>query len=204
MNETTNNKMKAKDFITLGIFSVLFIVIFFVCLLCVSFAPFLQPFGIALTALIGGPVYMLMRAKVGKFGEIIISGTLYAVFMFATGAGWIILITTVLGAVIAEFISKASGYRSYKMLTLGYVVFMALTALGSYLPYIVMRDYYMALSQSTGVNGEFMAAVVEFMNGPMIVVAVISAALGAILGALLARAMFKKHFIKAGVIKEVA
>ncbi|MFT3983700.1 MAG: MptD family putative ECF transporter S component [Lachnospiraceae bacterium] len=204
MNENTNNKMKSRDFITLGIFSVLFIAIFFVCLMCVSFAPILQPFGIALTALAGGPVYMLMRIKVNHFGGIIISGTLYALFMFATGSGWIILVSTIIGAVLADLISKVSNNKSYTILTVGYSVFMAFTALGSYLPYLVMRDYYVALSESSGVNGEFMTAVVALMNGPMIMIAVAAAAVSAILGALLAHTMLKKHFIKSGMVKEVA
>lgn len=204
MNKTASNKLKGKDFITLGIFSVLFIAIFFVCLMVSSMAPVLQPFGIAFTALAGAPVYMFMRTKVDKWGGIIISGTLYALFMFASGSGWIILAATIAGAVLAELLSRISNYQSYPMLTAGYSVFMAFTALGSYLPYIVMRDYYISLSEKSGVNGEFMKKVIELMNGPMIMIAVISAAICAILGALLARAMFKKHFTKAGLVKEVA
>lgn len=200
MNE---NKLKAKDFITTGIFSILFVVIFFICMMCMSIIPYTQPFGIALTALIAGPVYMIMRAKVAKTGGIFLFGTVYAIIMFATGAGWVIPVATLVGALIAEAISYAGKHINFKLNTIAYAVMMVAVAAGSYFPLLSMKDYYLELAQGNAVEGGMMAELVGFINVPYLLLAMGVTALCAVLGAVIAKAMFKKHFVNAGIVKEV-
>ena len=197
------NQLKAKDFITTGIFSILFVIIFFVCVTCMSFIPYTQPFGIALTALVAGPVYMIMRAKVAKTGGILLFGAVYAIVMFATGGGWVIPAFTMIGALIAEVISYAGKNISFKLNTVAYAVMMLAVAAGSYFPLLSMKEYYLSLAAGNGVDNGMMAELVSFINLPFLLLAMAVTALCAVFGALIARAMFKKHFIKAGIVKEV-
>lgn len=200
MNE---KKLKAKDFINTGIFSILFIIIFFICIMCMGLTPYTQPFGMALTALIAGPVYMVLRAKVAKPGGILLFGAVYALVLFGTGAGWIIPAAAIAGAIVAELISGAGKYLSFKLNTVGYGIMMAAIAGGSYIPQLAMKKYYTELAVGNGVENDTMVKMVEFITGPVLTVALVVTFLCAVIGAFIAKSMFKKHFIKAGIIKAV-
>ena len=63
-----SDKMKAKDFITLGIFTVLFFVVVMVCVFASAATIVTYAFGSAIAAIPGGIIYMLMRAKVPSDG----------------------------------------------------------------------------------------------------------------------------------------
>ncbi|QPR68670.1 MptD family putative ECF transporter S component [Lysinibacillus macroides] len=84
-----HKKLMMKDLITVGIFSALFFI--FMMISSAFFAPnsvltFLMPAG---AALLTGPIYLLMLAKVPKFGPILILGILLAIIMFVTGMYWL-------------------------------------------------------------------------------------------------------------------
>ncbi len=200
---TIEKKLKAKDFINTGIFSVIFLVIFFLSITVMSMAVVTQPFGLAVCAIIAGPVYMLMRAKSPKPGAILLFCALFAVVMFATGTGWTMPVAILAGAVIAELLAFGGKYKSFMMNGIGYAVLMVASAIGSYAPLLMMKQYYLDVASSNDVSGDFMAQLMEFISGPVLLAAFAATAIGAVLGVLLARAMFKKHFIKAGLIKEV-
>lgn len=199
----TDKKLKAKDFINTGIFSVIFLVIFFLSIMVMSMAVVTQPFGLAVCAVIAGPVYMLMRAKSPKRGAILLFSALFAVIMAATGTGWPMPVAILLGALIAELLAAAGKYQSFLMNGMGYAVLMVASAIGSYTPLLMMKQYYLDVASSNEVSGDFMVQLTEFISGPVLFASFAATAVGAVLGVLLARAMFKKHFIKAGLIKEV-
>lgn len=84
----TSDKMKAKDFITLGIFTVLFFAVVMVCIFASAATVVTFAFGSAIAALPGGIIYMLMRAKVPKAWSILLSGVVIGLIEFLIGAGW--------------------------------------------------------------------------------------------------------------------
>ncbi|MGI5900619.1 MAG: MptD family putative ECF transporter S component [Christensenellales bacterium] len=196
-------KLKAKDFINTGIFSVIFLVIFFISITVMCLVPVTQPFGVALCALIAGPVYMLLRAKSPKPGGILLFGAVYAAVMFATGTGWPMPLGIMIGAIIAELVTLGERRAHFWMNGIGYMILMVGAAIGSYTPLLTMKQYYLDVSASNNVSGDFMARLMEFISGPVLIAAFAVTAVCAVLGVLLARSMFKKHFIKAGLIKEV-
>lgn len=196
-------KLKAKDFINTGIFSVIFLVIFFISITVASMAVVTQPFGLALCALIAGPVYMLLRAKTPKPGAILLFSVLFAVVMFATGTGWPMPVAILIGAAIAELMATIGKQQNFWLNGIGYGVLMVASAIGSYTPLLMMKQYYLEVASSNDVSGDFMAQLIEFISGPVLIAAFAATAVGAVLGVLLARMMFKKHFVKAGLMKEV-
>lgn len=201
---SVEKKLKSKDFINTGIFFVIFLVFFFISITVASMAVVTQPFGVALSAVIAGPVYMLLRAKTPKKGAILLFGALFAILMFATGTGWPMPIAILVGAVIAELLAFAGKYQSFLMHAIGYVVLMVAAAIGSYAPLLMMKQYYLDVSASNAVNGDFMSQLVSFISGPVLAGAFAATAAAAVLGAWLAQVMFRKHFVKAGLIKGVA
>ena len=88
MNNQTNmsggtTKMKAKDFITLGIFTVLFFAVVMVCIFASAATVVSFAFGCAIAALPGGIIYMLMRAKVPKAWSVLLSGVVIGRWLLA-------------------------------------------------------------------------------------------------------------------------
>ena len=172
-----SDKMKAKDFITLGIFTVLFFAVVMVCIFASAATVVTFAFGSAIAAIPGGIIYMLMRAKVPKAGSVLLSGVVIGLIEFLIGAGW---------AVAVGFI--------------GYSVYMMFFALGTYLPMVIMTGYVDDMSTSNGVSAEYLTELHSFMNGTMVVIIAVVTFVAGIVGALIAKGVFKKHFQKAGIV----
>ena len=203
-NKTTvGTKPSGRDFINLGIFTVIFIVLFMACIMVMSMTIYTLPFGVALGAFISASVYMLLRAKVPKTGAIILFGVLFGLVMFVMGSGWPILAAVIAGSIIAEFIARSGHYRSYAGEVIGYCILMLATAIGSYIPFLVMKDYYLKIAEENSINGKFMARLIEFISGSYLAIALATTVVAAILGTVLARSIFKKHLVKAGLLKEI-
>ena len=200
---TVGTKPSGRDFINLGISTVIFIVLFMACIMVMSMTIYTLPFGVALGSFISASVYMLLRAKVPKTGAIILFGVLFGLVMFVMGSGWPILAAVIAGSIIAEFIARSGHYRSYAGEVIGYCILMLATAIGSYIPFLVMKDYYLKIAEGNSINGKFMARLIEFISGSYLAIALATTVVAAILGTVLARSIFKKHLVKAGLLKEI-
>ena len=118
------NKLTVKDMVTTGIFSTIFTV--FMLLGGVFFATnpvltFLMPLG---AALLPGPVYLLLSAKVPKKGSITILGILVGIFMFITGMHWSMVVGFMVLGIIADIITASGKYKNFKLTIIGYSLFM--------------------------------------------------------------------------------
>lgn len=203
-NKTTSGaKLGGRDFINLGIFTVIFIVLFMACIMVMSMTIYTLPFGVALGSFAAASVYMLLRVKAPKTGAIILFGVLFGLVMFAMGSGWPILAAVIISSIIAELIARSGHYKSYTCEVIGYCVLMVGTAIGSYVPFIVMKDYYLKVAEGNSINGQFMSRLIEFISGPYLALALATTVVTAVLGTVLARIIFKKHLVKAGLLKEM-
>lgn len=202
-NKTASGaKLGGRDFINLGIFTVIFIVLFMACIMVMSMTVYTLPFGVALGSFVAASVYMLLRAKAPKTGAILLFGILFGLVMFAMGSGWPTLVSVVAGSVIAEGIAKSGQYRSYTREAVGYCVLMLGTAIGSYIPFLIMKDYYLKVAEGNSINAEFMSRLMKFISAPYLAAAWAVTIVTAALGTAVARAVFKKHLVKAGLLKE--
>ncbi len=203
-NKTTSSaKLGGRDFINLGIFTVIFIVLFMACIMVMSMTIYTLPFGVALGSFVAASVYMLLRVKAPKTGAIILFGVLFGLVMFAMGSGWPILAAVIISSIIAELIARSGHYKNYTCEVIGYCVLMVGTAIGSYVPFIVMKDYYLKVAEGNSINGQFMSRLIEFISGPYLALALATTVVTAVLGTVLARIIFKKHLVKAGLLKEM-
>ncbi len=202
-NKTTSStKLGGRDFINLGIFTVIFIVLFMACIMVMSMTIYTLPFGVALGSFVAASVYMLLRAKAPKPGAVILFGVLFGLVMFIMGSGWPILVAVITSSIIAELIARSGHYKSYTCEVTGYCILMLGTAIGSYIPFLVMKDYYLKIAEGNSINREFMSRLIAFISGPYLVLALATTVVTTILGAVLARVIFKKHLVKAGLLKE--
>lgn len=200
MREIQNNskKLTIKDLVTTGIFCALYLL--FLILGMVIFAPnpvltFVSP---CASALLTGPVVLLLFAKVPKHGPIIILGTVIGILLFVTGMFWGWLITLVVLGIVADLIAGAGKFKNIKLNILSNIIF-ALNPMGSYIFLWINREGYFSYMVGKGTEQayvETMGAVAQpwmlwAMIGSVIVAALISAVVGKI--------MLKKQFEKAGI-----
>jgi energy-coupling factor transport system substrate-specific component len=104
-----------------------------------------------------------------------------------------------MAGVLCEVVLVLSRFRRFLLNTVAYVCFTQ-NLLGGFLPIWIMRDYYFADTLARGMSADF-CATVEALTPPWVLVAmIVTTALAAVLGALFSRQLFKKHFVKAGIV----
>lgn len=130
--------LTVKDLVTIGIFSALFLV--FALVGGIFFAPnpvltFYMPVG---SALLCGPVYLLMMAKVQKRWAATILGAIMCIIWFVTGMHWAMALGYLIMGIAADLVAGAGRYQSKKINSLSYI----LLSLGGYrfLPRFLCRS----------------------------------------------------------------
>ena len=116
-----NNKLNAKDLINIGIFSAMYLVLFFVAGI-LGFIPIFVVLYPLIVPIVTGIPIMLYMTKVKKFGMITITGIIMSLLMFVLGHSWLILLTGVMCTLIADLIFKSGEYKSFKKTVIGYCV----------------------------------------------------------------------------------
>lgn len=195
-NET--KKLSIRDLVTCGIFIALFFVFFIIG--GIIFAPnpvltFLMP---ASVALLTGPVYLLLIAKVPKHGPIIILGVIMGLLLFITGMYWLWSIAIVVLSIAADLIAGAKKFKSIPVNILSFIVF-SFNPVGSYMMLWINRDDYFNYLLDKGTTQEYvntMGATAQWWILPVMILSVI---LCAWISALIGKALLKKQFKKAGI-----
>ena len=99
----SSNKLQAKDFITIGIFTALLFVVEFACGMLGFIHPYIVASYVVMIPLVGSIPMMLFYTKVEKFGMISIMSVLMAIIMFV-----ITIVNIVL--CVAEIKSRPADY----------------------------------------------------------------------------------------------
>jgi energy-coupling factor transport system substrate-specific component len=194
------DKLKAKDLITTGIFTVVFTLIVMVVAMTLGMIPVVYPFIVPIGMVPCGIVWAYLRTKVPKRFCILIQCTVLALFLLITGMGWYEVLGVFAGGVLAELIAGLGRYRSFKLTVVSYAAFGLCFELGGFLVILLARDYYYKNSIALGADTVYMDALMNFMSGPVFAAACVLTIAGAIIGMLLGRGFLKKHFLKAGIL----
>ena len=182
---STDKKLKGKDLITIGIFSAIYFVINFAFMLLGGIHPVL---------------WMLMVAKVQKPGAVFLMGLITALIYFATGQfTLVILISMASTCILAEVVRMVTKYNSFKGNSIAYVIF-SLGMVGSPLPIWLFKADFLAQITEQGMPADYVAAVEALSSNAMLIVLFVAPIIGGIIGAFIARGLFKKHFVKAGIV----
>ena len=111
MNE---KKLKARDFITIGIFTA----ILWVVQMVIMYLGFLSPFIVAgyavLIPIVTGIPMMLYYARIEKFGMLTITSIIVAILLFIFGMGFLGAPICIAAGVVADLIAKSGKYKSWK------------------------------------------------------------------------------------------
>lgn len=196
----TDKKLRGKDLITVGIFSAIYFVINFACMLSGGIHPLLWILMPGTIALLAGIPYLLMTARVQKTGAVFLMGLITGLIYFATGQFTVvILVTMAVSCLLAEIARGVTKYRSPKGSYLSYV-FFSYGMVGSPLPIWIFKESFLAQIQEQGMSIDYVTAIERLSSNVMLIVMLAVPAVGAVLGAFIASRLFKKHFEKAGLV----
>ena len=195
-----SKKLTIPDLISVGVFTAIYFVLVtiatFSCALLPGVGNILLP---AVAALISGSVYMLLAAKLQKFGGISIMGLVMGLFFFVSGHFVLSFAANIVCGVLADWVASRSQYRSKKMLLASYVIFSyGLT--GPILPLWFMKDAYVVALQARGKDAAYIDALFAPINTGTFIVCLVSILVCAVIGGLFGQKMIKKHFAKAGIV----
>ncbi len=199
--QTINKKgLTVKDLVTIGIFSALFLV--FALVGGIFFAPnpvltFYMPVG---SALLCGPVYLLLLAKVQKRWALTLLGAILCVVWFVTGMHWAMSLGYLVMGIVADLAAGAGGYKSRKLNALSYIL-ISLGGTASYLVFFANPDGWAKTMLGNGTEQSYIDTMRTTGTVWILVIMLAGTVLAAAISAFVGSRMLKKQFEKAGITK---
>lgn len=196
MNE---KKLKARDFITIGIFTA----ILWVVQMVIMYLGFLSPFIVAgyavLIPIVTGIPMMLYYARIEKFGMLTITSVIVAILLFIFGMGFLGAPICIAAGVIADLIAKAGKYKSWKKTVISCGVFN-LWVSASYLPLVLTADAYKQSLIEGGFDASFADTLFTLVTPATYPVIISLCFVCGVIGAFIGKAVVRKNFEKAGIV----
>ncbi|WP_324825840.1 MptD family putative ECF transporter S component [Sinanaerobacter sp. ZZT-01] len=189
-------RLKVKDLINVGIYTAIYLVIFFVVGM-LNAIPVFYPLLYVIWPIVCGIPFMLFLTKTQKFGMLSIMSVILGVFWFLTGYTWIPILSYLVCGLIADFVLKSGDFKSFKKSVIGYWIFSC-GMIGLQAPMWFMADRYMADVRAY-MGDQYAQQLAYYMPQWMGFASIAIIFVGSLLGALLGRKMLKKHFERAGI-----
>lgn len=192
----TRDKLKVKDLVTIGVFTVIYFVLMF-SVGMIGVVPILFLVYPTILGLVTGTPIMLFMAKVRKPWALFILGMISPLVMFAMGHTYVLPTISLIVMLLAELIRRKGGYKSFKYEMISFAVFNTWIC-GSLMQMLLAKKKYIELSMMMG--KDYVQTLERLITYPNMVLVYIGAVLGGIGGAYIGRKILKKHFIKAGIV----
>jgi len=200
-NRNRAKAIRTSDLISIGIYTAIYFgLVAIAAMIMVLLVPgYSYSYIPVLAALLTGTIFMLMVAKVPKFGAITIMGSIMGVFFFLSGLFPLAIIPSVLFALLADGIAYAFKYKSKKGLLFSYVVF-SFNPIGPVYQLLFSEDTYVNdltdLGRDISYVENVFATITDYTTLIVIGLLVVAAVIGGVFG----QRMMKKHFEKAGIV----
>ena len=198
MQTTIKKGLTVKDLVTTGIFSALFLA--FALVGGIFFAPnpvltFYMPVG---SALLCGPVYLLLLAKVPKRWAVTILGGLLCIIWFVTGMHWAMALGYLVMGLAADLVAGVRQYRSKLVNSLSYLV-LSLGGTCSYLVFFADPDGWAQTMLGNGTEQSYIDTMRATGSGWILTAMLVGTLLAAAISAFVGCRMLRKQFEKAGI-----
>lgn len=199
MKKKKTDKLISKDYLTIGLYTVVGIVIMMVMsMVTLPLMAWFYPYATAFVLFFTCPVYLLMAYKVGKRGALLLFGAINGLFYAIMGTVYILPITIIGGLIGEVILAKTNGYRKLGAQTAAFTIYNLLYGFSNYIILLISADYYATLMENTGYSENHL----DYLTEPFwIVVSTVSLIVAICLGCLFGYKLLNKHFVKAGVIK---
>ncbi|WP_405285869.1 MptD family putative ECF transporter S component [Methanobrevibacter sp.] len=191
-----SERLNVKDLITVGIFSVIIIVLIFIFGM-LGYIPMVMLALPILAALICGIPYMLFLTRVSKFGMVTLLGVIIGIVMFLSGHTWVPIVTFTVCALIADIILKMGNYSSIKNSIISHGVFI-LGIMGNMLPFFILRDAYMSAMRAS-MGNDYVNVIAPYLQTNFLIVLIILTFIAGLISAYIGKIVLKKHFERAGI-----
>lgn len=191
-------KLSVKDLINVGLFSVIYFIMFMIAGM-LGYIPVFVVILPLIAGVLGGIPFVLFVIKEQKFGAVTLMGVIAGLLTFLMGQTWMSILFGLVFGLIGDLIMKTGNYKVWSKNVLGYSVF-TLWTIGTMLPMWIMRDSFFASYRDIGGTDAYIDAVMKLTPNYMIIIIIILALVGGVLGAWLGKVVLKKHFVKAGIV----
>ncbi len=193
-------KLLTKDYISMGIFSLIYTVIAFVIGGIAQMTPLTFPFMPLIVALFTGTVFMLYVYKIPKRGSVTILGIIAAIILFLTGMFWTMSLFFVVFGILADFIAASAKFRSYNRNLMAYCLF-SLSPIGAYVPMVLMPKQFAEFMSKKGNVAAFSDVINTISTSYWVIpVMIVGTLICALIGGLIGKKLLAKHFKKAGIV----
>ena len=166
--------LAARDLVTTGIFSALYLVFMMVGGMFFASNPVLTFWMPAASALLTGPVYLLLVAKVPKHGPLVVLG------------------------VVADVVAGVGGFRNKALNLVAFVVY-SLSPMGSYLMLWVDPSGYASYLVGKGAEQAYMDTMFSTATSWMLPAMLVATVACAVVSGLVGMRLLRRQFAKAGM-----
>lgn len=192
-------KLNGKDLLNIGIFTAIYFLLNLLVAAALGLIPIVSMLIPLVSSLISGIPMMLYLIRIKKFGMILITYIVYGAFLTLAGVGIYSLIFGTIGALIAELILRSRNYQSANRAILSFAV-ASVGANANVLQMVVAGGKALAEKAAT-YGADYVNTMVGYYEHRWVLPAVLASAfIGGLLGGLLGKAIFKKHFIRSGLV----
>ncbi|OZG51887.1 MptD family putative ECF transporter S component [Pseudoscardovia suis] len=217
------NRLQTRDLISVGVYTVLYLVVISIGALITHLIPVGMPFTGFICGLLGTTPLMLLMAKTPRFGAISIMGCLLAVLMGGVHGNYYTVATSIIAAVIADVIATRAAttanatntstatttpnttattpnHRKRRTgTTLATAAVFNLWNIGMFLPFYIGRSSYLQqLAASRG--AEYANRLAGLFPAWTLPVVLVLGIVGGVLGALIGFGLLRRHFQRAGLV----
>lgn len=191
-----DNKLKIKDLVTIGVFTVIYFVFMFGVGM-IGVIPILFLIYPTILGIVTGTIIMLFMVKVQKPWSLFILGMLSPLIMFLLGHTYVLVLHALVVMFIAEMIRRVGNYKSLKFNMIAFAVFNTWIC-GSLMQMLWAREKYIELSMMMG--KEYVDAMISLITYPHMALVYAGALVGGLVGAYIGKNLLRKHFTKAGIV----
>ncbi|MCH3916012.1 MAG: MptD family putative ECF transporter S component [Spirochaetia bacterium] len=187
-----------KDLVTTGIFSALLWMAMFIASIPFGINPmttFYMPIG---SALLSGPIFLLLIAKVPKRGPITIAGILLGIIYFLLGMHWGMDLGYIICGIIADIIAGSKKYKSTRMNIVAYAI-LCLGGTGTYLVYFINPSSWATTMMEGGTTQSYIETMNAMASPIVLIIMFVGTIAIASLSGLVGKKLLKKQFKKAGI-----
>ncbi len=198
-HDTNSRKLSAKDLVTIGVFSALYVVLTIVGGIIFGTNPILtfwMPLG---CAILSGPVFLLMSLKVPKPGAITICGIIMGIIMLVTGMYWGIALAFVILGFAADLVASIGKYKNSKITSISYII-ISLSTITSYALFFLNQSAWLKYMKKQGTDPAYYETMIANAKGWYLPAIIIGTIICASISALVGRKLLKKQFKKAGIV----
>lgn len=197
--EKNTTRLNGKDLLNVGIFTAVYFVLNLLVAAVLGLIPAVSMLVPLVSSFILGIPMMLYFMKIKKFGMVLITYIVYGVLLALEGVGIYTLVLGIVFALIAELLLRLGKYQKPNLAILAFAI-ASIGANGNVLSMVLASTEYLERKAAT-YGSEYMQLMQSYFSEWWVLpLLALSAFLGGLLGGLLGKSVFKKHFIRSGVL----